>query len=225
MSARIAVCVFDAYGTLFDVHSAVAAHALTIGPDAAALSALWRTKQLEYSWTRSLMGRHADFWQLTGEALDFSLASLRVKNDVLRGKLLDAYRTLKAYPEVAGVLERLRSRGLKTAILSNGSPQMLADAVQAAGIDPLLDEVLSVEEVGVFKPDERVYETVCKRFQVSRDQVCFQSSNAWDVAGAKMFGFKVVWVNRGSQTKEYAFAEPDAVLTSLVALPDVAAGW
>ncbi len=220
MASRIKVCVFDAYGTLFDVHAAVAAHADAVGPAANDVSKLWRAKQLEYTWTRTLMGRHADFWALTGEALDFALASFGVSGGALRQSLLDAYRRLKAYPEVPDVLARLRRAGQRTAILSNGSPRMLADAVQAAGIAALLDAVLSVEEIGIFKPDARVYEIACKRFDVAPGEVCFQSSNAWDAAGAAAFGFKVAWINRSGQPPEYGFAKPSIMLPSLAQFPE-----
>ena len=151
MVSPIRVCVFDAYGTLFDVHSAVALHAGTVGPKAEEVSKLWRAKQLEYTWTRTLMGRHADFWAVTGEALDVALAAFGIGGGALRGSLLDAYRRLAAYPEVPDALTRLRAAGMKTAILSNGTPAMLNDAVQAAGIAALLDAVLSIEEIGIYK--------------------------------------------------------------------------
>ena len=198
------VYVFDAYGTLFDVHSAVARLAGRVGPDADRLSALWRTKQLEYSWVRSLMRRHADFWRLTGDALEFAMAAVPGVDAALREPLLDAYRTLDAYPEVPAVLAELRGRGARRAILSNGSPEMLADAVGSAGLAELLDAVLSIEDAGVFKPDPSVYRLVLDRFGVRTCEVSFQSSNAWDIAGATAFGFSPVWINRTGQPREYA---------------------
>ncbi len=198
------VYVFDAYGTLFDVHSAVARLAGRIGSDADRLSALWRTKQLEYSWVLSLMRRHADFWRLTEDALDFAMAAVPGTDAALREPLLDAYRTLDAYPEVPAVLAKLRGRGARCAILSNGSPEMLADAVGSAGLAELLDAVLSIEEAGIFKPDPGVYRLVLHRFGLRADEVSFQSSNAWDIAGATAFGFSPVWINRTGQPREYA---------------------
>lgn len=198
------VYVFDAYGTLFDVHSAVARLAGRVGPEAERLSALWRTKQLEYSWVRSLMRRHADFWRLTEDALDFAMAAVPGVDAGLRRPLLDAYRTLDAYPEVPAVLAELRRRGARCAILSNGSPGMLADAVGSAGLAELLDAVLSIEDAGIFKPDPSVYRLVLERFAVPADEVSFQSSNAWDIAGATAFGFSPVWINRAGQPREYA---------------------
>lgn len=211
----IALVLFDAYGTLLDVHSAVGRHAAAIGPDAAALSRLWRQKQLEYTWTRSLMGRHADFAVVTAEALDFALATYGLADAALREALLRAYRTLDAYPEVPAVLEDLRRRGLRTAILSNGSPEMLAAGVAAAGIGALLDAVLSVESVGIYKPDPRVYRLAVDHFDVPAAETLFVSSNAWDAAGAAAYGFRVAWINRIGQPAEYGFAPPAATLTDL----------
>ncbi len=220
MTSRIRVCVFDAYGTLFDVHSAVARHAGAVGPKAEDVSKLWRAKQLEYTWTRTLMGRHADFWALTGEALDVALSAFGVGGGVLRDSLLDAYRRLTAYAEVPAVLTRLRGAGMKTAILSNGTPAMLQDAVKAAGIASLLDAVLSVEQIGIYKPDARVYQIACRHFGVEPGEICFQSSNAWDAAGAAAFGFRVAWINRSGQPVEYGFAKPSITLPSLEKLPE-----
>jgi 2-haloacid dehalogenase len=224
MASPIRACVFDAYGTLFDVHSAVARHANAVGPKAEEMSKLWRAKQLEYTWTRTLMGRHADFWAVTGEALDVALAAFGLTGAALRDSLLDAYRRLAAYPEVPAVLTRLRGAGLKTAILSNGTPAMLQDAVQAAGIAALLDAVLSVEEIGIYKPAARVYQIACRHFGVAPGEICFQSSNAWDAAGAAAYGFRVAWINRGGQPDEYGFARPAITLPSLAKLPDYVLG-
>lgn len=200
----IAAYVFDAYGTLFDVHSAAAGNAAAIGPQWDRLSELWRSKQLEYSWVESLIGRHPDFWELTERALDHAMAAAGVPGGELRAALLDSYRTPTAYPEVPDVLAALKNRGARVAILSNGTPQMLADAVQAAGIGDLLDAVISVEEAGIYKPDRRVYELVGKHLGLPPAGVSFQSSNAWDAAGADAFGFRVVWVNRAGRPREYA---------------------
>lgn len=214
------VYVFDAYGTLFDVHSAVARLGERIGPDADRLSTLWRVKQLEYSWVRSLMRRHADFWRLTEDALDFAMAAVPGVDPGLREPLLDAYRTLDAYPEVPAVLGELRRRGARLAILSNGSPTMLADATGSAGLDDLLDAVLSIEPAGIFKPDASVYRLVLDRFEVAADAVSFQSSNAWDIAGARAFGFATVWINRTRQPREYADIGPVREARDLTVLLD-----
>src|SRR3954468_15718042 len=187
--------VFDAYGTLFDVHSAVARHAQAVGPEAARLSDIWRTKQLEYTWVLSLAGRYEPFWTLTQQALDHALARCPSVDPAVRARLLDAYRTLAAYPEAAGVLARLRERGARTAILSNGDPGMLGDAVASAGLGALLDAVLSVDAVRVFKTSPRAYALVEAALQVRPARVAFVSSNRWDVAGAAAFGFRSVWVN------------------------------
>lgn len=211
----IKACVFDAYGTLFDVHSAVGRHRKTLGAKADAVSVLWRGKQLEYTWLRSLMGRHVDFWRVTGDALDYALDAHEVADDALREALMQAYMSLDAYPEVTGVLQRLRDAGMHTAILSNGSPAMLESAVRSAGIADLLDTTLSVEDVGIYKPDPRVYQLALDRLDVEREQVSFQSSNAWDAVGAACFGFRVAWVNRFGQRHERLDHTPDAEIRDL----------
>ncbi len=228
MASR-AVYVFDAYGTLFDVHSAVARLRDRLGLDAERLSELWRIKQMEYSWVRSLMHhhqdyRHRDFWRLTEDALDYALATVGGIDPALRGPLLDAYRTLDAYPEVPAVLAALKEKGARLAILSNGSPEMLAAATRSAGLDHLLDAVLSIEEAGVFKPDPRVYRLVVDRFAVAPGDISFQSSNAWDAAGASAFGFSVVWINRKGQPREYSDAGPLREARDLTALLDALGG-
>ena len=218
---RIQACVFDAYGTLLDVNSAVMHCADEIGPDAARLSEMWRQKQLQYTWLRSLMRDHADFWQVTGEALDFSLAALGIDNPALRDRLLALYRELDAFPEVPDTLTRLKDAGMRTAILSNGAPEMLDAAVKANGLDALLDDVQSVEDVGVFKPDPRVYQLSVDRLGVAKENICFLSSNGWDAAGAGSFGFRVVWINRYGQPVEHLPARPDAEIDTLSPLPDI----
>lgn len=217
----IEACVFDAYGTLLDFNSAVMRCRDQIGEDAERLSDIWRQKQLQYTWLRSLMGTHADFWQVTGEALDFALAAVGIANADLRARLMALYRELDTFDEVTTTLTRLKGAGMRTAILSNGSPEMLNDAVAAAGIDRLLDAVLSVEEVGIFKPDFRVYQLAVERMGVARENICFMSSNGWDAAGAAAFGFKVVWVNRYGQPVEHLPGQPDIVLDTLAPLPEL----
>jgi 2-haloacid dehalogenase len=215
----IRACVFDAYGTLFDVHSAVGRLRAQVGDQADALSQLWRTKQLEYTWLRALMRRHRDFWQITGDALDYALARHRIDPGPIRGPLLQAYLTLDTYPEVPAMLERLRAAGLKRAILSNGEPKMLQAGAESAGIAGLLDAVLSVEEVGVYKPDPRVYQLAVDRLGVPPEAIAFQSSNAWDVHGAATFGLRPVWVNRFGAPPERLPGAAEHELRDLAGLP------
>ncbi|MFZ2101555.1 MAG: haloacid dehalogenase type II [Oricola sp.] len=209
---------FDAYGTLFDVHSAVRKHADALGPAGKTLSDLWRAKQLEYSWIRSLMGSYTDFWRLTEEALDFALASVPGVDAAMRDPLLEAYWTLDCYSEVPEVLSRLREAGTRTAILSNGSPDMLEAAVQSAGLTGLFDAVLSVDAVKIFKTAPQVYQMVTDTFDLRPDEISFQSSNRWDIAGAHKFGFQTVWINRTGQPDEYLNYGPVRVITDLTAL-------
>lgn len=208
------VFIFDAYGTLFDVSSSVAAQGEALGDSVAAIATTWRTKQLEYTWVRAISGRYRDFWLLTEEALDYAMAVHHVPAN-LRGPLLEGYRTLSAYPEVATALHGLKTAGHRTGILSNGSPKMLGDAVSAAGLDALLDEVLSVETVGTFKTDARTYGLVCESFQVAPEEVQFHSSNRWDAAGAASFGFHVAWVNRTGLPDEYQDFGPIQIWSDL----------
>lgn len=215
-----ALFVFDAYGTLFDVHSAVRRHAALVGPDAARLSEIWRTKQLEYSWTRTLMGTHRDFWSLTEEALDVAAATVGEISSVARAALLDAYARLDAYPEVPATLARLRESGARLAILSNGTPTMLAEACASAGLADAFDAALSVEACGAFKTDPRPYRLVTERFGVAPGEVTFVSSNRWDVAGATAFGFACVWINRAGAPDEYRDLPPRRVVRTLAALLD-----
>ncbi|MGJ3264955.1 MAG: haloacid dehalogenase type II [Salinarimonas sp.] len=213
------VVVFDAFGTLFDVHSAVARNAATIGPASVHLSEIWRAKQLEYTWTLSLMGRWEPFGTLTERALDQALARSPEVDPVVRDKLLESYRTLDAYPDVPGTLARLRARGARTAILSNGDGPMLAEALAAAGIGAALDAVLSVDQVRVFKTDPRTYALVEAHFGCAREDVLFVSSNRWDVAGAVAYGFAAAWVNRSSAPDEYEDLAPRAMIATLDEIP------
>jgi 2-haloacid dehalogenase len=209
-SDREPVYAFDAYGTLLDVGSAVARQAGAVGPDAARLSELWRAKQLEYTWVLSLLGRHEPFWDLTARALDYALAALPSVDRALREPLLDAYRHLAAYPEVVGVLATLRDRGARTAVLSNGNAAMLEEALHAAGLTPLLDRIVSVDEVGVFKTSPLAYGLLTSGFGVPADRVIFASSNRWDVAGAAAVGMRTIWVNRTGSPDEYLDLAPVA---------------
>ncbi len=215
----VRACVFDAYGTLFDFASAVARCAEVPDDKRAALTALWRDKQLQYSWLRSLQGRYADFRQVTEDALNFALNRLDIANLGLRGRLMDLYETLQAFPEVPDTLRQLRSAGFVTAILSNGTPSMLDAAVRASGLQGLFDAVLSADAVQVFKTDPRVYEYGLRQLGLKAEQVCFQSSNGWDAYGASAFGMRVVWCNRYDQRPEWLPGEPDHVIRTLAELP------
>lgn len=220
MLTGIRACVFDAYGTLFDFASAAAGCADVLGDKAGPLTALWRDKQLQYSWLRGLQGRYVPFWQVTGDALDFALETLDLPPDgPLRERLMNLYRTLGTFPEVPGVLRALREAGFATAILSNGSPDMLASAVEGAGLAGAFDAVISVDEVGNFKPDPRVYQRAVDRLGVPAEAIAFQSSNAWDAHAASAFGMRVVWCNRYSQRRERLPGIPDYEIHSLAELP------
>ncbi len=216
----IDACVFDAYGTLFDVAAAAAHCRDDLGDQAASLSALWRTKQLEYTWLRSLMGEYIDFWQVTSDGLDFALETLGLDGDaVLREKLLNLYLELDAYPEVPAVLGALNGGGLKCAILSNGSPKMLSAAVANAGISDLLVDSYSVDQLGIYKPTPKVYQMAVDGLGVPAHRISFMSSNAWDAAAAANFGFRVVWVNRFGQKKERLPGTLEHEIKSLSDLP------
>lgn len=218
LAMRYSAFVFDAYGTLFDVHAAVRRHATDIGPDGQALSEIWRAKQLEYSWIYTLMGSYADFWALTEDALDFAFKKVPSANPELRQKLLDAYFHLDCYPEVPAVLKSLKAEGARLAILSNGSPKMLEAAVKSAALDGIFDEIFSVDAIRKFKTDQDVYDLVTTAWRLYPDAVSFQSSNRWDIAGARKFGFRTVWINRAGNPDEYADFAPDLILPSLNSL-------
>jgi len=198
----IQACVFDAYGTLLDVGAAAARCRDDLGDQAEPLAELWRAKQLQYTWLSSLMGRHRDFYEITGLALDFAMATLDLRSKALRTKLMALYEILDAYPEVPDLLETLKQAGMKTAILSNGSPKMLATAVKAAGLDNSLNEVISIEDAGIYKPSPSVYQLAVDQLGVAREHICFVSSNGWDATGAAAFGFQVAWINRAGQQPE-----------------------
>lgn len=223
----IRACIFDAYGTLFDVAAAARAAAGEPGGAMLAelwprLAELWRQKQLQYTWLRAITGAHADFWQVTGDGLDWALEALGVEDAALRERLMVLYRELDTYPEVPALLETLKAHGMKTGILSNGSPDMLADAVSSAGIGDRLDAVLSVEDAGIFKPARAVYDLVGERFGTVPDEVLFVSSNGWDAAGAAAYGFRTVWVNRSGDPVDRLPGRPAHVLSDLTAIPDLA---
>jgi len=210
--------VFDAYGTLFDVHAAIARHRDAAGPEADRLSEIWRAKQLEYAWMLSAAGHYVDFWTLTERALDYALARCPTVDRALHSTLLDAYFKLDAFPDARDALGALRAKGLKTAILSNGSPRMLDGAVTAAGIGADLDAVLSVDAIRIYKPQPAVYAMASDALGIAPADIAFVSSNRWDVMGATAFGFRCVWVNRVNLPDEYPEFAPAKVVRDLASL-------
>lgn len=217
----IEACVFDAYGTLFDVNAAAAHCQDALGEKWQPLAELWRGRQLQYTWLRSLMGKYVDFCRITADALDFAMASLKVEDDALRRQLLDLYMKLDCYPEVPETLRRLKAAGMKTAVLSNGSPEMLRAAADNAGITGDLDAIISVDALQIYKPKPEVYELAITKLNADAKRISFQSSNSWDAHGASTFGFNVVWVNRFGQAVERLPGKPDVELTSLHDFPAV----
>ncbi|MBM3567876.1 MAG: haloacid dehalogenase type II [Alphaproteobacteria bacterium] len=216
---RVTACVFDAYGTLFDINAAAARCKAELGPRWQVLSDLWRQKQLQYTWLRSLMDRYVDFWQVTGDALDYALEASKIDDPDLRRRLMDIYMRLDAYPEARDMLLRLRGGGLKTAILSNGSPGMLEAAVEGAGLSGLFDAVISVDALKVYKPAVAVYRQLPRRMGDKEHRIAFLSANGWDAAAAAAYGFQAIWVNRAGLPWERLDASPAAVIDSLAALP------
>ena len=224
---QITTCIFDAYGTLFDVAAAARSAAAEPGREALAeswpkLAEIWRLKQLQYTWLRAVSDAHTDFWQVTQDGLDFALDALSLADPELRERLLQLYWELGAYPEVPEMLGTLKANGLATGILSNGSPDMLTGAVTSAGIAEVLDRVLSVETVGVFKPAKVVYDLVGGAYGCTPDQVLFVSSNGWDAAAATGYGFTTVWVNRAGDPVDRLPWTPAHTLTDLTGIPTLA---
>jgi len=215
----VRACVFDAYGTLFDYASAAARCTDVLGEQVAPLTALWREKQLQYTWLRSLQGRYVGFSQVTSEALEFALEAFGLRDPALQARLMSLYSTLECFPEVPAMLARLKAAGLQTAILSNGSPHMLAAAVAHARIERFFDLVLSVDEVGVYKPHPKVYQLAVDRLGLPPGAISFQSSNGWDAYAASTYGMRVVWCNRYPQPAERLPGKPDSIISSLAQLP------
>ena len=224
----ITTCIFDAYGTLFDVAAAARSAAAEpafehIAEDWPVLAEQWRLKQLQYTWLRAITDTHTDFWEVTQNGLDWALERTGHAGDpALRARLLALYWELEAYAEVPAMLGALKAAGLNTAILSNGSPDMLHGAVQSAGIKDVLDACLSVQSVGVFKPDARVYDLVGQRFDAAKQEVLFVSSNGWDAAGATGYGFVTAWVNRADEPVDRLPWSPQHILTDLTGIPALA---
>lgn len=222
----ITTCIFDAYGTLFDVDAA--AREVASQPGQAQLAAVWgtlsqdwRRKQLEYSWLRAIAGRHIPFWQVTQDALDWAMENNGLHDNALRAELLAVYKECPAFPEVDAMLKAVKDKGMNVAILSNGSPDMLVAAVRSAGIGEYLDDVLTVEEVHIYKPHRLVYDLVYDRFGVPQTEVLFASSNGWDAAGAAGYGFGTVWVNRAGAPQDRLWAAPHRTLSDLSTIPDL----
>ena len=220
---EVRACVFDAYGTLFDIHAPTARVAGELGDQADAVSNTWRQKQLQYTWLRSLMRDHADFWQVTGDALDFTLAAHGIKNEALRDRLMELYLTIDAYPDAISTLGTLKQRGYATAVLSNGARGMLNAAVKNSGLVAELDHVLSIDGLNVYKPDPSTYQLAVDRLGVEPGQICFVSANGWDAAGAAHFGFQVAWLNRFGHPQECLSGKPKVVLEDLDGLPSLLA--
>lgn len=212
----IQAVVFDAYGTLFDVQSPVNKLAAELGDKAQGLGALWRQKQLEYTWLRSLMGTHTDFWHVTRDALDFAMAEVGITENGIADELMASYLKLDAFPEVPEALAALKQRGKRLAILSNGSPSMLDAAVRHAGVEKSFEHVLSVEEVGIYKPSRRVYRLAMQKFHIQdAPSICFVSANTWDGQAAAQFGFQVVRIARAPKQDDKLPGKPARMITGL----------
>ena len=218
---KIKACVFDAYGTLFDVNAACRELSKDVGDNWEKLASLWRLRQVEYTWLRNSMDEYIDFWQITSDALDYAMETLGIKNNELREELLNLYLKLEAYPEVNDLLKKLKQRGLMTGILSNGSMKMLNSAVDNANIREYLDEILSVEECKIYKPSSKVYDLVKIKMQIGKENVLFFSSNAWDMHAASNYGFKTIWVNRFNAKLERLPGKPIDIVNSLDKIDEI----
>jgi len=194
---NIKAIIFDAYGTLFDVNSAAKKCKDKIGDKWEGFANYWRTTQLEYTWLRSLMNRHKDFWQVTEDSLDKSMKAFKIDSS-MRGELLDLYKILSTFPEVKEVLNNLKEKNYKLAILSNGTPSLLNELVKSNNLDSIFDNIFSIEEVGIYKPSSKVYDIPIKKFKIQKDEVVFLSANSWDVSGGGNYGYNSVWVNRNN---------------------------
>jgi 2-haloacid dehalogenase len=221
INVKARACVFDAYGTLFDVHAAIARHGAAAGPEAARFSEIWRSKQLEYAWTMTLAGQYTDFWTLTERALDYAFVRVPSVERALRPKLLEAYLRLDAFADAADALARLKRQGVRLAILSNGIPRMLEAAVEASGLGNLLDALFSVDAVRLYKPRPEVYALATNGLGLAAQDIVFVSSNRWDIMGATAFGLRSVWVNRGNLPDEYCEHPPERVVANLSQLPSL----
>jgi len=211
---NIKACVFDAYGTLFDVNSAAAKCKKKLGSKWENFANSWRTTQLEYTWLRSLMKKHKNFWEITEDSLDYTMETFKIKKE-MRDELLDLYKKLSPYPEVKECLEKLKAKKIKIAILSNGTPDLLKNLVESNNIKNYFDDIFSIESVGVYKPDSKVYEIPIKKYDCKPENICFMSSNTWDVSGGGIFGYNAVWVNRFNKVFDKLSYKPKFVISNL----------
>ena len=217
---NIKAIIFDAYGTLFDVNSAAEKCKDKIGNKWEGFAGFWRTTQLEYTWLRSLMKRHKDFWKITEESLDKSMRVFNIDN-AMRNELLNLYKTLSLYPEVKEVLDNLKKREYKLSILSNGTPALLNELVKSNNLENIFDDLFSIEEVGVYKPDSKVYEIPIKKYKINRDEITFLSANTWDVSGGGNYGYKSIWVNRNKAIFDNLDYKPKNEIANLSQLLDI----
>jgi len=217
---NIKAIIFDAYGTLFDVNSAVEKCKDKIGDKWEAFANCWRTTQLEYTWLRSLMKRHKDFWQITEDSLDKSMSVFKIDNS-MRDELLNLYKILSPFEEVPEVLKSLKEKNFKLAILSNGTPSLLNELVQSNKLDNLFDDIFSVEEVGIFKPDSKVYDMPIKKYKIEKNEVAFLSANTWDVSGGGNYGYNSIWVNRNNNIFDKLDYSPQHEIKNLKGLLDI----
>ena len=211
---NIKVCAFDAYGTCFDINSAAKGLANKIGKDWLAFSSTWRTVQLEYTWLRSLMKRYVDFWKVTEDSLEYAMESHGIDKN-FKNELLNLYKKLNPYPELKDCLKSLKSKKLKICVLSNGSPDLLKQLISNAGVQELFDDLISVEDVKIFKPDPQVYELVTKKYICKPEEVCFMSSNTWDIVGGGLFGYQTVWVDRFNKKFDKLDYKPNMQIKNL----------
>ena len=211
---NIKACVFDAYGTLFDVNSAAAKCKKKIGNKWESFANAWRTTQLEYTWLRSLMKKHKNFWEITEDSLDHTMETFKIKKG-MRNELLNLYKELSPYPEVKECLKELKSKKIKMAILSNGTPDLLMRLVEGNNIQNYFDDIMSIESVGIYKPDAKVYEIPIKKYNCKPENICFMSSNTWDVSGGGLFGYNAVWVNRFNKVFDKLSYKPKFVINNL----------
>jgi len=217
---NVKAIIFDAYGTLFDVNSAAEKCKDKIGDKWEYFANYWRTTQLEYTWLRSLMGRHKDFWQVTKDSLDKSMKVFNI-DSLMRDELLNLYKILSTFPEVKEVLNNLKEKNYKLAILSNGSPTLLNELVKSNNLDSIFDDIFSIEEVGIFKPNSKVYDIPIKKYQIQKDEIAFLSANTWDVSGGGNYGYNAVWVNRNNNIFDYLDYNPQNQIIHLGKLLDL----
>ena len=217
---NIKAIIFDAYGTLFDVNSAAEKCKDKIGDKWEGFANYWRTTQLEYTWLRSLMNRHKDFWQVTEDSLDKSIKAFKI-DSLMRNELLDLYKKLSTFPEVKEVLSNLKKKDYKLAILSNGTPTLLNELVTSNNLDNIFDDIFSIEEVGIYKPDSKVYNLPIKKYQIKKDEVAFLSANTWDVSGGGNYGYSSIWVNRNNNIFDNLDYRPKNEVKNLKQLLDI----